>query len=56
MFCPNIIKINPDSEKEYFTCSVSPKKGKLPDEVISKYCKGDYESCQRYIYRSRLME
>lgn len=25
-----------------------PKKGKLPDEVILKYCKGDYDTCQRY--------
>ena len=55
MCCSNLIIVNPDSDNEFCTCSVSPKKGKLPDEVILKYCKGDYETCQRSIYQSRIM-
>jgi hypothetical protein len=54
MKCPYLI-INPDSDNESCTCKVSPKKGELPDEMISKYCKGVYEDCQRYLYRTRLM-
>jgi len=55
MCCSYLVIANPNSDKESCTCKVSPKKGKLPDEVISKYCKGEYENCQRFIYRSRLM-
>jgi hypothetical protein len=55
MYCPYLIIVNPDSDDESSTCKVSPKKGKLPAEVISKYCKGGYEDCQRFMYRSRLM-
>lgn len=56
MSCPYFITVNPNSDNESYTCDVSPKKGKLPAEVISKYCKGDYGNCQRFMYRSRLME
>lgn len=56
MYCRYLIKVNPDSDEEYCTCEVAPKKGKLPAEVISQYCKGDYEDCQRYMYRSHLMQ
>ncbi len=56
MCCSYLITVNPNSNDESCTCEVSPKKGKLPADLISKYCKGDYESCQRFMYRSRLME
>lgn len=55
MYCRYLITVNPDSDNEFYTCEVAPKKGKLPAEVISKYCKGDYQECQRFAYRSRLM-
>ena len=42
MSCSYLITVDPDSENESCTCEVAPKKGKLPTEVISKYCKGDY--------------
>jgi len=56
MCCFYLITVSPNSDNEAYTCEVSPKKGKLAAELISKYCKGDYESCQRFMYRSRLME
>ena len=55
MYCRYLITVDPNSDKESCTCEVAPKKGKLPAETISKYCKGAYEDCQRYLYRSRLM-
>ena len=55
MCCSNLITVNPGSDNEYCTCSISPKKGKLPNEVMLKYCKSDYDACQRFIYRSRIM-
>lgn len=55
MSCSYLITVNPNSNNESYTCEVAPKKGKLPAEVISKYCKGDYENCQRFAYRPRLM-
>lgn len=55
MSCSYLITVSPNFNNESYTCEVSPKKGKLPAEVISKYCKGDYENCQRFAYRSRLM-
>lgn len=56
MCCSYLITVSPNSNSESYICDVSPKKGKLPAEVISKYCKDDYENCQRFIYRLRLME
>jgi hypothetical protein len=56
MCCSYLITVNPNTDNESHTCEVSPKKGKLPVEVISKYCKNDYENCQRFMYRSRLMD
>jgi hypothetical protein len=56
MCCSYLITVALSSGNETHTCNVSSKKGKLPAEVISKYCKGDYENCQRFMYRSRLME
>lgn len=55
MYCSYLITVDPNSENESCKCEVALKKGKLPAEVISEYCKGDYEDCQRYLYRSRLM-
>jgi hypothetical protein len=55
MCCSYLITVNPNSSNEFYTCDVAPKKGKLPAEVISKYCKGEYENCQRFMYRSHLM-
>ncbi|WP_197080346.1 hypothetical protein [Methanosarcina siciliae] len=55
MYCRYLVTANPDYDTEFYTCEVAPKKGKLPAEVLSKYCKGEYENCQRFTYRSRLM-
>lgn len=55
MYCRYLITVNPDSNSETCTCEVAPKKGNLSAEMISKYCKGEYEDCQRFLYRSRLM-
>jgi len=37
-----------NSDNKSYIMRCFPKKGKLPAEVISKYCKDDYEKYQKF--------